>query len=151
MNLNFIGFFIGLIGMIQFHEITGLEINKYIYDYLFDSNPAEYLSNANPNIKQTDFNIDSIKKSMLDSISIEKKQIEKEKYKTVLEKEEKLKEEPHKIAKANIIKQLEIDNENKNLEKYYKLMKQNLRREIDENDEELLIKIVEEKLNCQTE
>ena len=137
-------FFLALIGLVRLIGTNGLGFDKFVFNYLFD--PMGYLSNDDTTT-QSDFNIDLVKKMIIDEMNIQKKQIKQEKYKTVLEKEAKLKEELYKIAKSNIIKQLEIEKENKKLEDYYKLMKKNFRKSIDDDDDELLIKIVEEKLN----
>ena len=97
----------------------------------------------NNNYNDDDFNINNIKNIIINEYTNHKKQIEQEKYKSIKEKEIQLKNKLSKIARINIIKQLEIDEENKKLEKYYKLMKDNYRKSI--NDE--LVKFIESKIN----
>jgi hypothetical protein len=135
MYFNIIGFTILLIQIFI--------SNGFVFNYLFD--PMNVYSSESG--EYSDFDIDAIKNTIIQEINQKNKQIEKEKYQSVLEKEKKLKDELYKVIKENIIKQMEIDNENKKMEKYYGIMKKNYRKNIDENNEDELIKFVENKLN----
>lgn len=132
-------FFVLLIQLISF--TNGLSLFSFLFD------PLNLCSESNENPYENEINIYKLKNSIIDEMKYQKELEEKQKFKLIFEKEEKLKNELTQKIKANIIKQIEIDNENNKFTKYYDIVKKNNRMEIDEDEEENLIKFATNKLN----
>ena len=128
--------------IVIFLIIIGLFVHNVdcsLFEYLID--PMNIFT---PN---SELNINEIRNEIIEEINYKKQQEEKAKYKTILEHEEKLKKELTQKMKENIIKQIEIENENKKFVQYLEIVKKNNRKEIGENIEENIIQFAEDKLN----
>lgn len=115
--------------------------NCSVFNYMFD--PMNIYSDTSEN----NININDLRNSIMNDIKYQKKQTEKEKYKTIMEKEKKLKNELTELMKDNILKQIEIENENEKYSKYFEITKKNNRKKIDFDEDEDIINFAESKLN----
>ena len=103
------------------------------------------LLNQDPNMDLID--TDMIKQIIYEEIESEKKRLQNNKMDEIKKREDVIKNELIKNIRENIKKQLDIENENKKYTKYYEIVQKNNRKEINENNENEIIKFVENKIN----
>lgn len=109
--------------------------------------PLLFIDPMNIYFETNNLNIDNIRNNVIKDMNYKQQQQENDKHKFILEKEKIIKNELEKIIEQNIIKQIEIENENKKYIKYYDIVKKNSRKEIDDYSDENIIEFVENKLN----
>jgi len=109
--------------------------------------PLLFIDPMNIYFETNNLNIDNIRNNVIKDMNYKQQQQKNDKHKFILEKEKIIKNELEKIIEQNIIKQIEIENENKKYIKYYDIVKKNSRKEIDDYSDENIIEFVENKLN----
>ena len=132
-------------------------MNLFIFSLLFNNIILSYclmgfskffeltLLNQDPNMDLID--TDMIKQIIYEEIESEKKRLQNNKMDEIKKREDVIKNELIKNIRENIKKQLDIENENKKYTKYYEIVQKNNRKEINENNENEIIKFVENKIN----